>query len=44
MSETEIGDPGNTSIVEHHVGWFQVTVEHTAIVRGRETGADLPGD
>jgi hypothetical protein len=29
--------------VDHHVGRLQVTMEHAAVVRGREAGADLAG-
>ena len=32
------------SAVEHHVGRLEIAVDDVALVRGREPGADLPGD
>ena len=42
--QAEIGDADVAFAVEHHVGGFQVAMEHPALVRGGEAGAELARD
>ena len=40
--EPEVHDAYAARSVEHHVGWFQIAVDDTTLMRGREPGAQLP--
>ena len=42
--EAEVGDADVTVAVDHHVRRLQVAVQHAALVRGGDPGADLPRD
>ena len=39
--QAEIGNPHLPAAVDHDVRWLQVAMQHAALVRGRQTGADL---
>ena len=39
--QPEVRDAHPPSSIEHDVGWLQITMQQSAIMRGRETRADL---
>ena len=42
--QAEVGDAHVTVAVEHHVRRFEIAVQHAAVVRGGEAGAQLARD
>ena len=42
--DAEVGDADVALAVDHHVGRLQVAMQHAAVVRGGDAGAELPRD